>query len=47
MELAIKNQSDMMGKIAKNGIYWWPFMRTVTHTIFFGNSHLEIPVIPE
>ena len=47
MELIIRNQSDMRGKMAKNGIYWWPFMRTVKHTLHLGNSYLEVPIIPE
>jgi len=47
MELIIKNQSDMNGKMARNGIYWWPFMKTVTHTIYFGNSYIDVPVIPD
>ena len=47
MELIIKNQSDMRGKMARNGIYWWPFMRTCKHTVYFGNSYLEVPIIPD
>jgi predicted acyl esterase len=47
MELVIRNQDDMCGKMARNGVYWWPFMRTATHTIYFGNSYLDVPVIPE
>ena len=47
MELIIKNQTDMNGKMARNGIYWWPFMQTVKHTIYFGNTYLEVPIIPE
>jgi predicted acyl esterase len=47
MELIVRNQSDMCGKMARNGIYWWPFMRTVTHTLHLGNSYLEVPIIPE
>jgi predicted acyl esterase len=47
LELVIKNQTDMRGKMAKNGIYWWPFMRTVKHDIYLKNSYLEVPYIPE
>ena len=47
MGVIIRNQDDMMGKMAKNGIYFLPFMRTVTHTIHFGESHLVVPVIPK
>ena len=28
------------------GVYHLPFMRTVTHNIYFGKSHLLTPVIP-
>ncbi len=47
MELVIRNQDDMLGKLAKNGVYLTPFMRTATHTIHFGDSHLLVPVIPK
>ncbi|MCC8121057.1 MAG: hypothetical protein LIO42_03520 [Oscillospiraceae bacterium] len=46
LELVIRNQDDMLGKLAKNGVYLLPFMRTVKHTIHFGESHLLVPVIP-
>ena len=46
MEVILRNQDDMMGPLAKNGVYLLPFMRTVTHTIYFGQSHLLVPVIP-
>ena len=47
MEVVIRNQDDMLGKLAKNGVYLMPFMQTVTHTIHFGESHLLVPVIPK
>ncbi len=47
MELVIRNQDDMLGKLAKNGVYVLPFMQTVTHTIHFGESHLLVPVVPK
>lgn len=47
MEVVIRNQDDMLGKLAKNGVYLMPFMQTVTHTIHFGDSHLLVPVIPK
>ena len=47
LELIIRNQDDMMGRMAKNGVYWWPFMRTVTHTIYLENSYLDLPIITE
>ncbi len=47
MEVVIRNQDDMLGKLAKNGVYLMPFMQTATHTIHFGESHLLVPVIPK
>lgn len=47
MEVVIRNQDDMLGTMAKNGVYLMPFMQTVTHTIHFGESHLLVPVIPK
>ena len=47
LELVVRNQDDMMGRVAKNGVYLLPFMQTVTHSICFGESHLLIPVIPD
>lgn len=47
MELVIRNQDDMLGKLAKNGVYLMPFMQTVTHSIYFGESHLLVPIIPK
>lgn len=47
MEVVIRNQDDMLGKLAKNGVYLMPFMRTVTHSIHFGESHLLVPIIPK
>ncbi|WP_258360374.1 CocE/NonD family hydrolase [Moorella sulfitireducens] len=47
MELVIRNQDDMLSTMARNGVYMLPFMRTVTHTIYFGESHLLVPIIPK
>lgn len=47
MEVVIRNQDDMLGTMAKNGVYLMPFMQTATHTIHFGESHLLVPVIPK
>lgn len=47
MEVVIRNQDDMLGKLAKNGVYLLPFMQTVTHSIHFGGSHLLVPIIPK
>ena len=44
MELVIRNQDDMLGKLSRSGVYLMPFMRTVTHTIHLGQSHLLVPV---
>ena len=46
MELAIRNQDDLMGRLGLWGVYMLPFMRTVTHHIHFGNSYVFLPVIP-
>lgn len=47
MELVIRNQDDMLGKLSRSGVYLMPFMQTVTHTIRLGQSHLLVPVIPK
>ena len=44
MQVIIRNQDDMRSAMVRNGIYFLPFMRTVTHSIFFGESHLLVPV---
>jgi predicted acyl esterase len=46
MELMIRNQDDILSRLGAWGVYMLPFMRTVTHTIHFGKSHLYLPVIP-
>ena len=46
MELIIRNQDDLLSRLGTWGVYHLPFMRTVTHTIHFGKSHLLLPVIP-
>jgi hypothetical protein len=46
MELIIRNQDDLLSRLGTWGVYHLPFMRTVTHTIHFGRSHLLLPVIP-
>jgi len=46
MELIIRNQDDLLAKNGIFGVYHLPFMRTVTHNIYFGKSHLLAPVIP-
>ena len=46
LELIIRNQDDLMSKLAGWGVYHLPFMRTVTHKIHFGGSHILLPVIP-
>lgn len=47
MELIIRNQDDLLSRLGIWGIYYLPFMRTVTHTIHFGKSYLLLPLIPE
>jgi len=46
MELVIRNQDDLLSRLGIWGVYMCPFMRTVTHTIHLGKSHLVLPVIP-
>ena len=46
IELIVRNQDDMLSRLGLNGVYFLPFMRTVTHTIYFGKSHLVLPIIP-
>ena len=46
MELIIRNQDDLLSTQGIWGIYYLPFMQTVTHNIHFGKSHLLLPVIP-
>ncbi len=46
MELIVRNQDDLLSRLGTWGAYHLPFMRTVTHTIHFGKSHLLLPVIP-
>ena len=46
MELIIRNQDDLLSRLGTWGVYHLPFMRTVTHKIYFGKSHLLLPVIP-
>ena len=46
MELIIRNQDDMRSKIARSGVNMFPFMQSVTHTIYFGESYLLLPIIP-
>lgn len=47
MELVIRNQDDMLGKLARSGVYLMPFLQTVTHTLHLGEAHLVVPVIPK
>ena len=34
----------MKGRMAMNGSYRMPFMQSVEHKIYFGQSHLLIPL---
>jgi len=44
MQVIIRNQDDMRSAMVRNGIYLLPFMQTVTHSIYFGESHLLVPI---
>ena len=46
IELVIRNQDDIFSRLGTWGVYMLPFMQTVKHTVYFGNSHLLLPVIP-
>jgi predicted acyl esterase len=46
IELLIRNQDDLTSKLAMNGVYRMPFMQTVEHKIYFGQSHLLLTLIP-
>ncbi len=46
MELIIRNQDDLHSRLGTWGVYMLPFMRTVTHNVHFGRSHLLLPLIP-
>jgi len=46
LELVIRNQDDVLSRLGTWGVYMLPFMRTVTHEIHFGDSHLFVPHIP-
>ncbi|MBN2033396.1 MAG: CocE/NonD family hydrolase [Deltaproteobacteria bacterium] len=46
IELIIRNQDDLLSRLGTWGVYHLPFMRTVTHHIHFGKSHVLLPVIP-
>jgi len=46
IELLIRNQDDLRSKLAMNGVYRMPFMQSVEHKIYFGQSHLLLPLIP-
>jgi len=45
IELVIRNQDDLLSRLGIWGVYYLPFMRTVTHNIHFGNSYLLLPII--
>jgi uncharacterized protein len=46
IELIIRNQDDLLSRLGTWSVYTLPFMRTVTHHVHFGVSHLLLPVIP-
>ena len=46
MELVIRNQDDLLGRLGAWGVHYLPHMQTVTHNIHFGKSHLILPYIP-
>jgi hypothetical protein len=46
MELILRNQDDLLSRLGIWGVHYLPFMRTVTHTIHFGNTYLLLPLVP-
>lgn len=46
VELVVRNQDDLLSRLGTWGVYMLPFMRTVTHTIHFGSSHVLLPLVP-
>ncbi|WP_096701514.1 CocE/NonD family hydrolase [Magnetospirillum sp. 15-1] len=46
IELVIRNQDDLHSRLGTWGVYHLPFMRSVTHTIHFGQSHVLLPLVP-
>ena len=46
IELLIRNQDDLLGRLGAWGAHVLPHMQTVTHEIHFGKSHLLLPYIP-
>ena len=46
MQLVIRNQDDLMSRLGLWGVYMLPCMQTIKHDIYFGKSHLLLPVIP-
>ncbi len=47
IELIVRNQDDLLSRLGVWGVYYLPFMRTVTHNIHFGHSYLLLPIIPD
>ncbi|RLL43879.1 CocE/NonD family hydrolase [Oceanobacillus piezotolerans] len=47
IEVIIRNQDDVLSRLGTWGYYMLPFMKTVTHKIHFGNSHILLPIIPK
>jgi hypothetical protein len=46
MQLVIRNQDDLMGRLGLWGVYMLPCMQTIKHDVYLGKSHLLLPVIP-
>lgn len=47
MQLVLRNQDDLMGRLGLWGVYMLPGMQTVKHDIYLGKSHLLLPIIPD
>jgi hypothetical protein len=46
IQLIIRNQDDLLGRLGAWGVHYLPRMETVTHDIHFGKSYLLLPIIP-
>jgi len=47
IQAIIRNQDDLLSKEGLVRDYILPRMETVTHTIYYGNSYFELPVVPK
>ncbi|MDJ1371903.1 CocE/NonD family hydrolase [Gulosibacter molinativorax] len=46
LELTVRNQDDVLSQLGSWGVYMLPTMTAVKHDIHFGESYLNLPIIP-